>query len=94
MSFAYKYRGGGPLSLSIVCHTIIINLNLKHKAFEIFFCCSLNSYNFPFLETTVLVHIEVIMGALDHLSDLFDCSTGRSRVKRRKQLQVNISKHF
>ncbi|GMY05441.1 heavy metal-associated isoprenylated plant protein 26-like [Fagus crenata] len=28
------------------------------------------------------------MGALDHLSDLFDCSTGRSRVKRRKQLQT------
>ncbi|KAG5239122.1 heavy metal-associated isoprenylated plant protein [Salix suchowensis] len=28
------------------------------------------------------------MGALDHLSDLFDCSGGRSRHKKRKTLQT------
>ena len=28
------------------------------------------------------------MGALDHVSHLFDCSHGRSRLKRRKQLQT------
>uniref|UniRef100_A0A5B7AV15 Putative GMFP7 family protein n=1 Tax=Davidia involucrata TaxID=16924 RepID=A0A5B7AV15_DAVIN len=28
------------------------------------------------------------MGALDHLSDLFDCSTGSSKHKKRKQLQT------
>jgi hypothetical protein len=28
------------------------------------------------------------MGALDHISDLFDCSGGSSKHKHRKQLQV------
>ena len=28
------------------------------------------------------------MGALDHLSDLFDCSSRRSKLKKRRQLQV------
>uniref|UniRef100_A0A2P2J9G8 Heavy metal-associated isoprenylated plant protein 26-like n=1 Tax=Rhizophora mucronata TaxID=61149 RepID=A0A2P2J9G8_RHIMU len=28
------------------------------------------------------------MGALDHFSDLFDCSSGSSKLKKRKQLQV------
>lgn len=31
------------------------------------------------------------MGVIDHISDMFDCSTGsHSKHKRRKQLQVNI----
>ena len=30
------------------------------------------------------------MGALDHFSDLFDCSGGSSKYKKRKQLQVII----
>ncbi|KAL6346631.1 hypothetical protein AAG906_000249 [Vitis piasezkii] len=29
-----------------------------------------------------------VMGALDHVSHLFDCSHGRSKLKRRKQLQT------
>ncbi|XP_062177658.1 heavy metal-associated isoprenylated plant protein 26-like [Alnus glutinosa] len=28
------------------------------------------------------------MGALDHLSNIFDCSSGRSKLKKRKQLQT------
>ncbi|KAJ7978623.1 Heavy metal-associated isoprenylated plant protein [Quillaja saponaria] len=28
------------------------------------------------------------MGALDHISDLFDCSSGNSKLKKRKQLQT------
>ncbi|XP_059460242.1 heavy metal-associated isoprenylated plant protein 26-like [Corylus avellana] len=28
------------------------------------------------------------MGALDHLSNIFDCSSGSSRLKKRKQLQT------
>ncbi|KAK2997206.1 hypothetical protein RJ639_040056 [Escallonia herrerae] len=28
------------------------------------------------------------MGALDHLSNIFDCSTGSSKLKKRKQLQT------
>ena len=28
------------------------------------------------------------MGALDHISDMFDCSSGGSRLKKRRQLQT------
>lgn len=31
------------------------------------------------------------MGALDHLSDLFDCSGGSSRLRKRRQFQVCFS---
>ncbi|KAJ0009986.1 hypothetical protein Pint_34304 [Pistacia integerrima] len=34
------------------------------------------------------------MGALDHFSDLFDCSRGSSKLKRRKQLQYTPLSRF
>lgn len=34
------------------------------------------------------------MGALDHLSNMFDCSSGHSKLKKRKQLQVCVCFYY
>jgi hypothetical protein len=89
MSCAYKT--GGPQS-KILLQTVI-SLVYSH-IFLLSLSLSLFTLIIPFppIHTSSSpVNKRVIMGALDHLSNIFDCSSGSSKLKKRKQLQVRAS---